>query len=167
MLALVVSIVPVAVGQDEADTRRVEVELEDEGCPAGEGRFCVLPSTITVNEGRTLLLEITNGGEVRQNLTAAPGSPAVLREAVDLAPLEPNGTATLELAWEDLEAARGEVEGRNLTLSCGFDGHADLGETVVLTVGEAAEEQPQPGVGVVAGVAAIGVAALVARRRAS
>lgn len=164
VLGLAFSMVPASLAQDAADTRRVQIELRDEGCPAGEGRFCVLPGTIEVNEGRTLLLEVTNAGQVRHNLTVAPGSPPVLADALDVAPLAPNGTTTVELPWETLSTAREEAGQRNLTLECGFDGHADLGEQLIIAVGQPAEEQPQPGFGLLAGLAALGVSAVLYRR---
>lgn len=166
-IALVVGalLVPVVAAQDDAQTRRVQIQLEDEGCPGGEGTFCVRPGRIQVTEEQTLVLEVTNEGQVRHNLTAPPGSPAALQDAVSMDPLAPNETATVELAWETLETAREEAGNRNVTLACGFDGHGDLGEVLTLTVGEPSEQNPQPGFAVWATVAAVAMAGLIQARR--
>lgn len=148
LLAVVLLAVPAALAQDEApEKRRVRVNLTDQGCPSGPNRFCVLPSRIQVDEGRTLVLEVQNTGRVRHNLTAASESPDVLAKQIEMAPLAPNGTATVRLTWETLLQAREAAGSANLTLACGFDGHAALGERLTLTVGEPSQEQPQPAPG--------------------
>lgn len=163
VLAAAVLLAPASLAQDQADTRRVQVTLQDEGCPAGPDRFCVQPSEITVDEGRTLVLEVENRGHVRHNLTAAGSSPRVLAEAVDVAPLPPNGSTEVTLTWETLESASEDAGSSQLVLACGFDGHEDLGERLTLQIGED-EEQPQPGFGAWAALAAVGLACAIGGR---
>lgn len=165
LVAVAVLLSPVVLAQDGSKTRRVQVQLQDEGCPKGEGSFCVRPGQIQVSEEQTLVLEVTNAGQVRHNLTTAPGTPSALADAVSMAPLEPDETATIRLAWDVLDTAREENEARNLTLVCGFEGHAALGEQLVLSVGPAEAERPQPGFGVWATLAALGVAGVAAYKR--
>lgn len=160
--ALFLVLVPAVAAQDAADTRRVEVSLQDEGCPAGPDRFCVRPAEVTADEERRLVLEVTNEGSVRHNLTAAPGSPEALAEAVDVAPLAPDETAEVALSWDTLSAAREAAEGP-LELVCGFEGHAALGERLVVQVG-AGEQNPQPAPGAPLAALAVVGAALVLRR---
>lgn len=162
VVLVVLAVSPVALAQDDADTRRVAVEIHDEGCPGGEDRFCVLPERIEADEGRDLVLEVTNEGAVRHNVTAA-GVDA-LEQALDERVLEPGEEATIELSWEVLSEAREEIGDRRVALECGFDGHADLGERVVILVGEE-EQQPQPGFTGSLAVLGVLVAALVAWRR--
>lgn len=143
LLALLLAVASVAIAQDGADTRRMGVEIHDEGCPAGEDRFCIRPGEIQADEGRTLVLEVHNNGSVRHNISAAAGSPEVIQAALDEGPIEPGDSRTIRFTWEDLEQAREEIEGRTLAFECGFQGHAALGERLVIHVGDE-EERPQP-----------------------
>jgi uncharacterized cupredoxin-like copper-binding protein len=160
VLAVLLLAVPVAA-QDDGETREVEVALQDEGCPDGPDRFCVDPGAIKLGEGRDLVLEVTNEGQVRHNLTAGPQAPDDLAQAIQLEPLAPNETAELRVAWTALEAALDEGES-SVELACGFDGHADLGERLTVEV-EGGDQQPQPAAGA---LAALGVLSAVAALRA-
>lgn len=163
LLIVLLVLIPLAVAQDGADTRRMGVEVRDEGCPAGGDGFCIQPGEIQADEGRTLVLEVHNNGTVRHNISAQAGSPDVIQEALDERALEPGTSTTVRLSWDVLEDARDAMDGRTLVLECGFHGHAALGERLVIHVGEE-EERPQPGF--TAGLALLAVfAALVVSRR--
>lgn len=149
----------------QSDRHIARVKLDDRGCPAGPNRFCIRPSSVQVDEGEKLVLEVTNAGRVEHNLTAAPGTPETLAEHLHVDRLAPNGTATVRIPWANMSAAREQAGSRNLTLQCGFPGHAALGETLILSIGPAETQQPQPGFGALAAVAGVAVAALLVQRR--
>lgn len=153
--------------EDDEVLRTLEVQLMDEGCPEGADRFCISPAEIELEEGHTLVLEITNEGRVSHNLTFAPGTPAPLADHGMNGTLAPNETVELRLPWSAIEEAFEQSGQSELVLQCGVDGHATLGERIVLTVAESmqGEERPQPGPGAVLALAVlIAVAALVRRR---
>ncbi len=165
VLAFLLAMVPVAMAQDGADTRRMGVEIQDEGCPEGDDQFCIQPGAIQADEGRTLVLEVHNNGTVRHNISAAEGTPSVIQDVLDEKILEPGDTATIRLSWDVLEEAREEMDGRTVVLECGFPGHAALGERLVIHIGDE-EEQPQPGfTGGVALLAVLAALLFAGRRR--
>lgn len=163
VLAAALLLAPAGVAQEEQQTRRT-VHLTDHDCEAGPDRFCIRPSSVTVHEGEKLVLEIVNRGQVDHNLTADPAVPEAVAEHVQTEPIPPNDSARVEIPWEALSTAREEMESSNLTLECGFDGHAALGERLTVTIGDA-EQRPQPGFTVWAALGGISLAALAWSRR--
>lgn len=161
-LAALFVLAPLAGAQEDADTRHVTVEIHDEGCPSGEDRFCILPGEIEADEDRTLVLEVTNEGSVRHNLTVPRGGPSGVADRIPEHVLEPGESVTIELPWEVLSEAK--EPGQAFELVCGFEGHADLGERLSIQVGEE-EENPQPGFTAGALVMGVLVASMVARWR--
>lgn len=163
VLAAALLLVPVGLAQEEQQTRRT-IHLTDHDCEAGPDRFCIRPSSVTVHEGEKLVLEIVNRGDVEHNLTAGPAVPEAVAQHVQTEPIAPDDSARVEIPWEALSTAREEMESGNLTLGCGFDGHAALGERLTVTIGDP-EERPQPGFTTWAALAAISLGALAWSRR--
>lgn len=156
------------LAQDEGAVERpLDIELTDRGCPDGDGRFCVQPDRIELADGHTLVLQVNNTGRVEHNLTFAPSTPGMLAAHGMNTTLAPNATTELRIPWADVQEALDETGETRFELRCGLDGHAALGERLIVTVPSAAdeEENPQPGPGFWLALAGIGLAAVWARRR--
>lgn len=153
--------------QDERPRRTVNVTLDDDGCPDGPDRFCAQPAEVTLEDGTDLVLRVTNEGRIEHNLTFAPGTAPTLAKHGMNGTLAVNDTQQIRIPWPDVEAGLEGSDHANLTLQCGRDGHAALGETLRLHVPSlaASDENPQPGIGAVAAVAILAGAALLRARR--
>jgi hypothetical protein len=146
--------------------QEVNVTLDDRDCPNGPDRFCVTPGNVTLAENSDLILHVENAGRIPHNLTFAPDTPDALAVHGPNATIPANQTERLEIPWPAAETAFEEIDGTNVTLVDPQQGHASLGERMVLEVPSMAqaEEQPTPGPGVWASLAMVG-AALVLRAR--
>lgn len=169
LVALLVTSLAVGIvaAQDERPRRVANVSLEDEGCPQGPDRFCVQPSSITLEDETDLVLRVENEGRIEHNLTFGEDAPERLAKHGMNATLAPNETQRLRIPWDALSESLDELGQANATLHCGQDGHAALGERLRIEVPSlaASEERPQPGPGAWAALAALGVVAIAARRR--
>ncbi len=168
LLGLVVWTMGMGVGaaQDDRPRREVNVTLEDEGCPQGPDRFCVQPADVSLEDETDLILYVENKGRVAHNLTFAPGTPSALAERGMNASLAVNETKRIRIPWPVVDEALGGTEEDTVIMQCGLSGHAALGEVLRVEVPSlaATEEQPQPGVGIIA-LGAILAGAAIAKRR--
>lgn len=156
-----------ALAQDERPRREVNVSLADDGCPSGPDRFCARPGTVTLEEGADLVLRVRNEGRIPHNLTFGPEAPDALAGHGMNGTLAPNESQRLRLPWPAVSEGLGDSGQGNVTLRCGFEGHAALGERLTVHVPALAGsgQRPQPGPGAWLALAAVGFAAWVARRR--
>lgn len=152
--------------QDDRPRRVVNVTLQDQGCPSGPDRFCAIPGEVTLEDGADLVLRVKNEGRIEHNLTFGEEVSDRLAKHGTNGTLSANETRRLHIPWPAIQAELEESGQANVTMQCARDGHAALGERLVIHVPSlaASGERPQPGLGAALAVAVVGAVALSRKR---